>query len=77
VRDVDDFLVAVERALRRSERLDGRQIRTRRFHASSRFHPGYIQQDVHEMLDEIARYAEVGACDLAQMSCRVGPGLAA
>ncbi len=58
MRDVDAFLMTLERALRRGDRLDASQVRAHQFQVTGRYQYGYAQKAVQDFMNEIARHAE-------------------
>jgi len=58
MREVDDYLMTLERALIRGESFNGAEISARQFSPAKRFAPGYLKEDVRRLLDSVAQYAD-------------------
>jgi DivIVA domain-containing protein len=57
-REVDEYLITLERSLRRGESINGAGILGRQFKAGKLFRPNYVVQDVRHLLEKVARYAD-------------------
>jgi hypothetical protein len=58
-REVDEYLIGVERSLRRGDRLNGPAVRARDFRR--KLGQSYSAKDVRQLLERVARYADTAA----------------
>ena len=60
-RDVDAYLLNLERSLRRGQSVNSAEIRARRFSTAKGFAHGYVAKDVRRVLGLVAEYADSGS----------------
>jgi DivIVA domain-containing protein len=56
--EVDEYLITLEKSLRRGESMNGAEIRARQFNSTKKFGPSYVEHDVRQLLENVARYAD-------------------
>jgi DivIVA domain-containing protein len=57
-REVDEYLITLERSLRRGEGMNGAEIRAQQFSVTKKFVPSYVMRDVRQLLEKVALYAD-------------------